>query len=158
MAEFFCYFGAIIGDPTVVVSNAQHSAEHVRVPANVLCARMHDDVCTMGERVLEWRWGEGRVDQEKCASGVGFLGKCFDGDGSAGGVDGGFEMNEIPGGKFLRGTVERENAHSCEFREELRHAPAAVVTGAYGDGFGAEVDEGGMEGGLATGIADGGVE
>lgn len=68
MAEFFCYFGAIIGDPSVVVSNAQHSAEHVRVSADVLCARVHDNVCAMGERVLEWRWGEGRVDQEECAS------------------------------------------------------------------------------------------
>lgn len=86
------------------------------------------------------------------------MGKCFDGNGGAGGVDGGFEVDEISGGEFLSGTIERENAHSCETREELRHGSAAVVAGAYGDGFGAEVDEGSMEGGLARGVADGRVQ
>lgn len=89
---------------------------------------------------------------------MGLLGKCFDRDGGAGGVDGGFEVDEIPGGEFLSGAVERENAHSCEFGEELRHGSAAVVAGAYGDGFGAEMDEGGMEGRLARGVADGRVD
>ena len=112
----------------------------------------------MGKWVLQWRWGKCRVDQEECAPGVGFLSKCFDGDGGAGGVGGGFEVDEISGGEFLRGAVEREDTHSCEFREELSHGSTAVITGTYGDGFGAEVDKGGMEGGLARGIADGGVE
>lgn len=46
---------------------------------------------------------------------MGFLGKRFDADGSASGVDGGFKVDEIAGREFLSRAVERENAHSCEF-------------------------------------------
>jgi hypothetical protein len=66
---------------------------------------VHDEVCAVDEGVLEGWWGEGGIDDEVCAAGVGFACVCGDVEGCAFGVDGGFKEDYISGGEVFGGTV-----------------------------------------------------
>jgi hypothetical protein len=66
------------------------------VPANVLGARVHDNVGAPCERVLQTWWAEGAVDGKKGAAGVGAFGVFGNLEGFAGGIDGGGRRRRDP--------------------------------------------------------------
>lgn len=107
--------------------------------AKVFRPRVHDDIRPVFEGVLQAGWTERGVDEEECPAGMSLIGVVLDVIGFAGGVYGGFDVDDVAGTEVFGGAVERELSEACEAGVYVEHAMGAVVAASNGYLFWLEV-------------------